>query len=147
MVATMIDRRQKLFLKQNWLKHPKAVPKITKFGPKCKWFHCRVWKSFFENIISGIQNFFNIRFSSRKSQWQQKLAKKVTNFTIQFRSKALICLLICLQTSTHLTLKIRYLNICCLNTAKSLSDLQISQQTYFCFVSEKTFPLPHFLTP
>ena len=36
MVATMIDRRQKLFLKQNWLKHPKAVPKITKFGPKCK---------------------------------------------------------------------------------------------------------------
>ena len=29
----------------------------------------------------------NFRFSGRKSQSQQKLAKKVTHFTIQFRSK------------------------------------------------------------
>ena len=36
------------------------------------------------------QSFFlNIRFSSRKSQSQQKLAKKITHFTIQFRSKNL----------------------------------------------------------
>ena len=30
---------------------------------------------------------FNFRFSSRKSQTQQKLAKKISHFTIQFRSK------------------------------------------------------------
>ena len=30
---------------------------------------------------------FNFRFSSRKSQSQQKLAKTTTNCTIQFRSK------------------------------------------------------------
>ena len=33
---------------------------------------------------------FNFRFSPRKSQSQQKLAKKVTHFTIQFHSKNLI---------------------------------------------------------
>ena len=33
--------------------------------------------------------FFNFRFSDRKSQSQQKLAKKVTYFTIQFHSKNL----------------------------------------------------------
>ena len=56
------------------------------------------WNYFFENIISGIQLFyirpdapaeflFSFRFSSRKSQSQQKLAKKISHFTIQFRSK------------------------------------------------------------
>ena len=58
---------------------------------------------FFENIISSIFDFFifvhtfqwisscffKYRFSSRKSQSQQKLAKKITRFTIQFRSKNL----------------------------------------------------------
>ena len=40
---------------------------------------------------SGHQSFFffNFRFSDRKSQSQQKLAKKVTYFTIQFHSKNL----------------------------------------------------------
>ena len=33
--------------------------------------------------------FFNFRFSSRKSQSQQKLAKNITHFTIQFCSKNL----------------------------------------------------------
>ena len=33
--------------------------------------------------------FFKFRFSSRKSQSQQKLAKKITRFTIQFCSKTL----------------------------------------------------------
>ena len=60
-----------------------------------------IWKSFLENVISGIQKFyicpdvsvdiiilfFNFGFSSRKSQSQQKLAKKITHFTIKFCSK------------------------------------------------------------
>ena len=59
---------------------------------------------FFWNIILDIQRFhivytfqgvlseffFNFKFSSRKSQNQQKLAKKITHFTIQFHSKNLI---------------------------------------------------------
>ena len=59
--------------------------------------------SFFGHLISGIQSFyicpdvpmdiirffFNFRFSSRNSQSQQKLAKKITHFTIQFCSKNL----------------------------------------------------------
>ena len=62
-----------------------------------------IWNSFFENFISGIQSFyicpdvplditrffFNFRFSSRRSQSQQRLAKKITHFTIQFCSKNL----------------------------------------------------------
>ena len=36
-----------------------------------------------------IRVIFNFRFSNRKSQSQQKLAKKITHFTIQFRSKNL----------------------------------------------------------
>ena len=44
----------------------------------------------------------NFRFSSRKSQSQKKLAKKITHFTIQFLSKNLTILL----ASTQLTLKI-----------------------------------------
>ena len=39
--------------------------------------------------VDSIRAFFNFRFSSRKSQSQQKLAKKITHFTIQFRSKTL----------------------------------------------------------
>ena len=58
-------------------------------------------KLFFENIISGIQlfnscsnvpveiDFFDIKFSSRMSQSQPKLAKKITHFKIQFWSKNL----------------------------------------------------------
>ena len=59
---------------------------------------------FFWNIILDIRRFhivytfqgalseffFNFKFSSRKSQNQQKLAKKITHFTIQFHSKNLI---------------------------------------------------------
>ena len=62
---------------------------------------CHIWNYFFENIISGIQLFifaqmyqrpsseflFNFRFSSRKTQNQQKLGEKIAHFTIQFRSK------------------------------------------------------------
>ena len=35
------------------------------------------------------QNFFNFRFSSRRSQSQQKLAKKIAHFTIKLCSKKL----------------------------------------------------------
>ena len=59
------------------------------------------------------QSFFslNFRFSSRKSQSQQNLAKKISHFTIKFRSTIL-------RTSTHLTLKI----ISSRSTVKSLCD-------------------------
>ena len=64
-----------------------------------------IWNSCFENICSSIKRFYictevpvefqkftgriyrRFRFSSRKSQSQQKLAKKVAHLTIQFRSK------------------------------------------------------------
>ena len=109
---------------------------------------------FFENIISvsGIELFYIcpqvlmdiIRvflffwFSSRKPQSQQKLAEKITRFTIQFRSKNLI-----LRTSTHLTLKI----INSHNAAKDLSHLTDFPANIFLFGVRKTFALHHFLTP
>ena len=88
-------------LKKYWLKHPKAVPQETKFGPNVKdskisnleFFS---WKYYFGHTkvlymprcSSGYhQFFFKFRFSSRQSQSQQKLAKKITHFTIQFCSK------------------------------------------------------------
>ena len=39
--------------------------------------------------VDIIRVFFNFRFSSRKCRRQHKLAKKITHFTIQFRSKNL----------------------------------------------------------
>ena len=87
-------------LKNHWLKRPKAVPKKRKFGQKYKWFkisHLDFF--FFENIISGIQivcirpqvpvDIIKVFFNFSKSQSQQKLVKKITDFTIQFRSKNL----------------------------------------------------------
>ena len=38
---------------------------------------------------TSLEFFFHFRFSTRKYQSQQKLAKKITHFTIQFRSKNL----------------------------------------------------------
>ena len=90
--------------KKRWLKRPKAVPQKTKFGPKYKLFKISYlklffWKYFFEHKTFYIRphvplqhyqsSFFNLRFFSRKSQSQQKLPKKITHFTIQFRSKNL----------------------------------------------------------
>ena len=104
---------------------------------------------FFFNIIFGVQLFYIrpdiptdiiIRFSSRKSQSQQKLAKKITNFTIQVRSKNI----------THFT------NLDSLNIANNMLPqysqkifltLKTFQPTCFCFVSGKTFALQYFLTP
>ena len=63
--------------------------------------------------VDIIRVFFNFRFSSRKSQSQQKLAKKITHFIMQFSKTSLI-----LRTSTHLALKI----ICSHNIDINLSD-------------------------
>ena len=63
---------------------------------------------------------FNFRFSSRNSQSQQKLGKKVTYFTIQFRSKNL----------THLT---------------KLNSLDIENNTLLQH-SQKPFSLYRFLS-
>ena len=97
-----------------------------------------IWNSFFENINSGIQIFyirplvpvgiirdiFNFRFSKRKSQSQQKLAKKFTHFTIQFLSKNLTHLI-----STSLTLTTN----CSRNTAKTLLDFTNFPANMFLF--------------
>ena len=62
-----------------------------------------IWNSFFGNTILGMQVFYmrphipldtirvicNFKFSNRKSQSREKLAKKITRFTIQFHSKNL----------------------------------------------------------
>ena len=109
-----------------------------------------LWKNYFGHTCflysstrssENHQSFvFSFRYSNRKSQSQQKLAKKSTEFTIQFRPKNLI-----LRISTHLKLR----TICSHNTTKTISDisLQIFQKTCFCLVSEITFVLHHFLMP
>ena len=72
-----------------------AVPQKTKFGPKYKWFEISYLQFLFWIYYSAIhcfyicsdvpmdiiRVFFNFRFSIRKSQSQQKLAKKITHFT------------------------------------------------------------------
>ena len=59
---------------------------------------------------------FNFRFSSRKSQSQQKLAKRPLILQYSFAQKTLLIL----RTSTHLTLQI----ICSRNTAKNFSNFK-----------------------
>ena len=87
----------------NSLKHLKAVPQKTKPGPKYKWFKILHVEFFFFKYYYGYttflysstrsnghdQSFFNSTFSNRKSQGQQKLAKKITHFTAQFPLKIL----------------------------------------------------------
>ena len=78
---------------------------------------------------------FYFRFWNRKSQSQQKLAKKITHFTIQFAQKTSLIL----RNSNHSTLR----KICSTTSQKTFLTLQIFQQTCFWLVSEKTFGL-HF---
>ena len=105
---------------------------------------------FFESIIAGMQHFYIqphvpvntiiFRLSSRESQSQQKLAKKITHFTIHFRSNNL----------THFTNLNSFdieNNKRLQHSQKTFLTLQIFQQTYFCLVLEKIFGLHHFLTP
>ena len=105
MSPTMVHRRRKNQKKKNKyrLKHLKAVPQKTKLGPKYKWFKISHLEFFFWRYYYGytnflysstrcsghLQSFFNSTFSNRKSQNQQKLAKKITHFTTQFRLKIL----------------------------------------------------------
>ena len=156
MSATMVGRQRKFF-KKYWLKRPKANPSKMKTGPEYKWFKISYLQFlFFENITSGIQHFYispdvpidttrrsnwhhqifflDFRFSSRKSQSQQKLVKKITHFTIQFRSTIL-------RTATHLTLKI----VSSRNTAKSLSDFANFPADMFLFGVRKNICTAPFL--
>ena len=100
----MVHRRRKKKQQKNKyrLKHLKAVPQKTKLGPKYKWFKISHLEFFFWKYYYGYTTFlylssrcsvFNSTFSNRKSQDQQKLAKKITHFTTEFRLKIL----------THLT--------------------------------------------
>ena len=98
MSTTTVGRRQK----KNWLKRlklPSAPPpkekKKQNLYPNINDSKSHICNSFSENIIFGIQQLFCIRprvlvdiikvfsysrFSSKKSQSQQKLAKNVTHF-------------------------------------------------------------------
>ena len=94
----MVGRQRK---KKKMAKRPQAVPKILKFGPKYKLNNIFVflfWKILFwvYNFFIFVHKFrwkrsefFYTRFSSGKSESQQRLEKKITHFTIQFRSKNL----------------------------------------------------------
>ena len=72
--------------------------------------------------LTSSKVFFNFKFSSRKSLSQQKLAKKIAHFTIQFRSKNL----------THLT------NLNSLDIENKIQP-QRSQKTFWLY----KFPTKH----
>ena len=123
-----------------------------KIVPKHKWFKISYLKAFFWKYFLWhtlfyihphvpadiIRVFFNFRLFSRKSQSQQKLLKKITQFTTQFRSKNLTHF----WASTHLTFKIIY----CWNTAKNLSEFTKNfQTTMFLFGVRKNICTPPFL--
>ena len=78
---------------------------------------------------------FTFRFSNRKSQSQQKLAKKITNFTTQFGSKNL-------TNFTNLNSIYIEKSMVSQHSQKSLSLYNFPANTWF--VSEKTFALHHF---
>ena len=85
--------------------------------------------------------FFEFRFSSRKSRSHQKLAKMISHFTIQFRSKNLIHF-------TNLKSPVIENNICSRNTVKNLSHFADFQAIMFLFVVRKMiFALHTFLMP
>ena len=131
----------------------KQSPK-TKFGQNFKWFKISYlefffWKYYFEHTkflysstrSSGhYQSFYLIlRFSNRKSQSQQKLAKIFTRSIMQFRSKNLTQF-----TNLNSFDKI----ICSPNTVKSFSDFTNFPANIFLFgVRKEHFALHHFLTP
>ena len=153
MLATMVGRQRKINKQKkntgwNALKHS---PK-TYFGPKYKclktsYLEFFFWKYCFGNAtflywstrFSGHHQLFFLifRFSSRKSQSQQKQAKKSTPFAIQFRPKTSLIL----RTSTHLTLKI----ICSRNTVKNLSVFRNFWANMFLFGIWKNICFESFL--
>ena len=102
-------------LKLHSLKCPKTVPKKWNLDQKVNDSKRYIWS------LSLI-----FRFSNRKSQRQQTLAKKITHFTIQFRSKNL----------THFTHSTQH-------NRKLTHFIQMFHQTCFWLVSEKTCALHH----
>ena len=90
--------------------------------------------------VDIIRVFLNFRFSSRKSQSPQKLAKKITYFTTQCHPKNLT-----LFYEPQLTL--HWKQYAPATLPKTFLGLEIFLQTFFCLVSEKTFALHDFLTP
>ena len=100
MLTTMVGRLEKIKKKKHWLKLPLAVSQKTKFEPDYKWFNSSHLEFFFRKYyfghttflrtFQGTSSFFLVfRFSSRKSQSQEKLARKITYFSIRFNSKHL----------------------------------------------------------
>ena len=74
--------------------------------------------------------FFNFRYSSRKSESQQKLANKIIHFTIQFRSESL----------TH------FMNLNSLdNATKNFSDFKNFSADMFLFGVRKKICTAPFL--
>ena len=89
--------------------------------------------NFFSSVL-----LFNFRFSSRKSQSQQKLAKKITHFRIQFRSKNLTNFM----NLDSLEIENNMLPQC---RQKTFLTLKIFQLICFCLVSEKSICTAPFL--
>ena len=96
MSVTMTGRGQKI-KKKHWLKCPKAVPPKDEIWTKIKKIQNLIFGILFLKIVLRAYNVFifvrtfkgtfvfNVRISSRKSKNLQKLARKITHFTIQFR--------------------------------------------------------------
>ena len=144
---------EKKLIEKHWQKNPKAILTKTKFGPKYKWFKYLIIGILFLKILFRANKgfifvqtfqwipfefFFNFRFSSKKSQSQQKLAKKRSHILL-FWSK----------NFTHFT------NLKSLGIENDMPP-QHSQKPFWLykfsaniFLSgiRKIFVLYHFLTP
>ena len=141
----------KTLKKKHWLKNPKAVPPKTKLDQNLSDSESHIWNSFFEDIISGMQLynirphvpvdiirvFFNFRFSSRKSQSQQKLEKRSLILQYSFAQKTSFIL----RTSTHLTSKLIWSR----NTVKNLSAFTNFPANMFLFDVRKSICTAPFL--
>ena len=136
MLATIVGRWEKI-LKKHWLKRLLAVSQKTKFEPNYKWFNTSylefffwkcyfVYTTFFRTVQWTSSEFFlDFRFSSRKSQRQQKLAKEIILFQYGLTQNTSLIL----WTSTHLILKI----ICSRNTIKNFSHFTNFPENIFLF--------------
>ena len=148
MPATMVDQREKI-KKKHWLKNvSQQSPQKTKFGQKYVIQNLTFGILFLKILLRAYKFFvsvhtfqstflFLVRSSNRKSQSQQKLAKKVTHFIIQFRSKNL-------TRFTNLNSR----TICSRNASKTLSDFTNFPENIFLFgFRHVSVWFHHFLTP
>ena len=136
-------------LKKKLAKKPQRVQKKQNLDQNINDSKPHIGIFFSENTIAGIYNFrpqwtssellFYFIFFTRKPQSQQKLARMITHFIIQFRSKNL----------THFTnlnsLDIK--TICYRNTAKNLSHFTNVPAKMCLFCVRKIFAMRHYLTP